>query len=105
MSANDQKGPFERKRSNLLAILVLILIVSIYAFVTDCCAYRMTSVTLDMIRNGPHFAYNKDLDERTVSDFGVIRDCAAGGMERHSVVILLGLFGLCCAWRMKGGCK
>ena len=89
----------------MLAILGLILIVSIYAFVTDYCAYRLASVTLDMIRNGPHFADNKDMDERTVTDFEVIRGCAVGGMERHSVVILLGLFGLGSAWRVKGGHK
>jgi hypothetical protein len=91
-----------KRRGNLQWALALILIISIGAFVTNYLEYRLASDGLDFIRHAPHFADNKNQEEQAFGDFQVNRARAVRGMEQHSALALLALFGLWCIPRKDG---
>jgi hypothetical protein len=93
---------YVKRRGNLQWALALILILSIGAFVTNYFEYRLASGGLDFIRHGLHFADNKNLEEQAFGDFQVNRERAVRGMEQHSALVLLALFGLWCVPRKDG---
>lgn len=93
--ASNFKAPRSAKwRGNLQWALALILIISIGASVTNYFEYRLASGGLDFIRHTPHFPDNKNQEEQAFGDFQVNRERAVRGMEQHSVLVLLALFGL-----------
>jgi hypothetical protein len=92
-----------KRQGALRWALALILIISIGALAIDYFEYRIASVGLGFIRHGPHFAVNEKQEEQALGDFEANQCMAVGGMERHSVLVLLALFSLWCVSRIAVG--